>query len=106
VALGVAGIFLPLLPTTPFLLLAIWCFSKSSTRMYQWLLHQPKLGPIIKAWKEHGAIPIKAKISAFFMILLSLGSLWSFTNQEPPIKIAVTILLIAITAFIATRPNE
>ena len=64
VVLGVAGIFLPLLPTTPFLLLAAWAFARSSPRLEAWLVRHPRLGPPISAWRERGAIPARAKIVA------------------------------------------
>ena len=54
--LGVIGVFVPLLPTTPFILLAAWCFLRSSPRFHAWLTTHPRFGPIIRDWHERGAI--------------------------------------------------
>ena len=72
-ALGVAGIFLPVLPTTPFLLLtaALWC--RGSGRLYRWLLAQPRLGAYIRNFREHRAIPLRAKIVTVSLVWLSLS---------------------------------
>lgn len=106
VALGFIGIFLPLLPTTPFLILAAYFFSKGSTRLHQWLLGQPHLGPIIKDWEAYGMIPLKAKIVSTIAIV----ALFSFTL----IKVQVVLWIKAIVAatgvgvltFIWSRPHH
>ena len=58
-AVGIVGAFLPVLPTTPFLLLALACFSRSSPRLETWLLTHPKFGAPLRAWRERGAIPAR-----------------------------------------------
>ncbi|MBV7562434.1 YbaN family protein [Pseudomonas sp. sia0905] len=73
VALGVLGIFLPLLPTTPFLLLAAACFMRSSERFYLWLVEHPRLGPWIRDYLAGEGIPRKAKIYAISLMWLSIG---------------------------------
>ena len=62
--LGIAGIFLPLLPTTPFLLLTAALYFRGSPRLYDWLLRQKRLGPYIRNFREHKAIPLHAKITS------------------------------------------
>jgi len=72
VALAVVGIFLPLLPTVPLLLLAATCFARSSERFYDWLLDHPKLGPLIRTYRDGQGIPLSAKITAIVMIWISV----------------------------------
>lgn len=73
-ALGLAGVVLPLLPTTPFVLLAAACFAKSSARFHNWLLNQRIAGPLIREWRQHRAMPRRAKRVAYGLMLLSFGS--------------------------------
>ena len=73
VVLGVIGIFLPVLPTTPFLLLAAACFARSSPRFYPWLVEHPRLGPWIRDYLDGNGIPLKGKVYAIGLMWLSIG---------------------------------
>lgn len=72
VALGMIGIFLPVLPTTPFLLLAAACFARSSPRFYHWLVEHPRLGPLIRDYLEGNGIPLKGKVYAIASMWISI----------------------------------
>lgn len=72
VALGVAGIPLPLLPTTPFLLLATWCFAQSSPAFHHWLITHPKLGPMVNPWREGKGLPKQVKIRIIITMITTM----------------------------------
>ncbi|HBV76315.1 MULTISPECIES: YbaN family protein [Vibrio] len=74
--LGILGIFLPLLPTTPFLLLASACFMRSNEKFHYWIHHHPQLGPIIDNWNDHKAVSSAMKKRGFFLLIISF--LFSF----------------------------
>ncbi|KIZ37824.1 MULTISPECIES: YbaN family protein [Stutzerimonas stutzeri subgroup] len=77
VVLGFVGIFLPVLPTTPFLLLAAACFVRSSQRFYDWLVGHPRLGPWFRDYLEGNGIPLKGKVYAIATMWISIGiSCW------------------------------
>ena len=102
-ALGAIGIFVPLLPTTPFLLLAAIAFANSSDRLHQWLLDHDTFGPLIKNWRRHGAISCNTKIvSVLSMIAIIAISLL----MAVPTYVVVTqaVVLTASATFIITRP--
>lgn len=67
--LGAIGAVLPLLPTTPFVLVAAWCFARSSPRLHQWLLDSQLFGPILRNWEENRCVPLRAKITALVMMV-------------------------------------
>ncbi len=69
---GVIGIFLPLLPTTPFILLAAWCFARSSEHFHSWLLNHKRLGPIVHAWQNGEGIPRKVRNRTLLLLWASL----------------------------------
>lgn len=103
-ALGIIGAFLPLLPTTPFLLVAVWCFSRSSPRLKQWLLDHPMLGPPLTNWRREGAIAGRAKAIAICLIAASYGLFWYRTEPSPVLALGVGLILSASALFILTRP--
>ncbi len=104
--LGVLGIFLPILPTTPFAILAAYFFSKSSKKLHNWLLNQKHLGPMISNWESHGVIRPRAKILATVTMTLLFSYTLIFVPIAVWIKIVVSFIGISVMAFIWTRPSE
>lgn len=105
VALGVAGLFIPILPTTPFLLVALWCYGKSSEKFRQKLLNHPKVGPLLRDWSERGIIRRKSKVIAICFLVFSLAvGLFFFRNVWYVVALAALYTLAAL--FILTRPSE
>lgn len=104
VGLGLVGVVLPLLPTVPFMLLAAYCFARSSERLHNWLLSHPQFGPSIADWQERGAISLKAKrlstvsVAAVFGLSLILG-------LRPLILLIQGAVLLCVLLFIWSRPN-
>jgi uncharacterized membrane protein YbaN (DUF454 family) len=105
VILGVFGIFLPLLPTTPFLLLAAACFVRSSPRFYQWLVSHPKLGKYVLHYLNGEGIPMRAKVIAIVMIWVTMSfSAWLVV----PIiwgKIVLLIIGLCVSIYIYRQPT-
>jgi uncharacterized membrane protein YbaN (DUF454 family) len=102
---GVAGVFLPLLPATPFLLLAGFFFSKGSPTFHHWLITHKIFGPPIKDWETKGVIRINNKIFATVMLIISAGVIW--TSSTIPLfgKVGFSILATGILTFVWTRPS-
>ena len=105
VGLGIAGAFLPVLPTTPFLLVALWAFTRSSPAAAAWLRGHPTLGPYITDWQDHGIIPLHAKLIALGMMSASFAWLTLGTDANFYIKIGVGVILLGAATFISTRPS-
>ena len=101
-ALGVIGIILPVLPTTPFLLLAAALYIRSSEKLYQWLINQKYLGTYIRNFREHKAIPLHAKIISISMIWITLTYCAITVSEEIWVKALFLILATAITWHILT----
>lgn len=107
VVLGIAGIFLPLLPTTPFLLLASACFARGSERLHRWLLSNKHFGAIIRDFEQGKGIPLEGKMMAVVLLWASLS--YSIYLSR---SIFLTALLIGIgvgvttylLVFVPTRP--
>ena len=99
-ALGVIGIFLPVLPTTPFLLLSAALYVRSSEKLYQWLINQKYLGTYIRNFREHHAIPLRAKIISITMIWITLIYCSITISDIIWIKLMFIALAIAVTSHI------
>lgn len=103
--LGIIGIFLPLIPTTPFLLLSAWCFMKSSPTLHAWMYRQPYMGKALRDWDEERIISRPTKITALLMIALSTGLIW-YKVTILALKIFVTFILCGVSIFIVTRKEN
>ncbi|MBB4648996.1 YbaN family protein [Aminobacter sp. P9b] len=103
-ALGIIGAFLPVMPTTIFLILAAWCFGRSSPRIEAWMLDHPRFGPALRAWREEGAIPRRAKIMAWLGMALGYG-LFLLGRPDVLVATAVAIFVACGAFYVATRPD-
>ena len=103
-AVGIAGIILPLLPATPFLLIAVWAGSRGSQRVHDWIFEQPRFARLINDWREQGAIPLNAKWLATAMMITSfLTLIWSGANAW--LLLGMGIFFGCVGGFLWTRPN-
>lgn len=98
--LGIAGAFMPVLPTTPFLLLAATLFLKSNKVLYQWLMNHPKLGTYISNFLVHKAIPLRVKIVSISTLWLTLLYCAIFMAEHWAFRLAFIALAIGVTIHI------
>lgn len=109
VGLGILGMFLPVLPTTPFLLLAAACFARSSKRFYHWLLNNKWFGSYIKNYREGKGIPLKIKILSmgFMWVTILTSSIFFLDNIYIRILLIVIAIIVTIhISLIKTKKNE
>ena len=104
VGLAIAGAALPLLPTTPFLLLAVFAFARSSQRLHDWLVDHRHFGPMIRNWREHGGIDRRSKLLAVAAMLVALLVSW-VVGVGPRLLMVQALVLDASATFILTRPD-
>ena len=102
--LGLLGIVVPLLPTTPFVLLAAFCFSRGSQRWDHWLLNHPRLGPPVRDWRQHRAVPLRAKQWATAMMAAS--SLWAWWVIPSGWRWAPAISCALVATWLWTLPSR
>lgn len=102
---GVLGAILPLLPATPFLLVAAYAFAQSSPRLHRWLIQHPRFGPLIRNWQLYGAIDRRTKIIAITVMIFTPPITWIIGAPLWALAAQIVVLLGAAT-FIVTRPEK
>ena len=105
VGLGFIGIFVPGIPTTIFLIIALWAFTKSSKKLRNWLLNHKKFGPILNNWQQHKVVPRRAKI--LMVVLMTLASiLFYYSLQNLYLTIGLVIILVLVAIYVISLPSK
>ncbi len=103
VGLGGLGAVLPLVPTTPFLLLAAWAASRSSPELHEWLYRHPRYGPLLRDWRDHRALRPRVKCVALLLITVS-WLIMMVTVDSDPIRLLASAVMLTVAVFLGTRP--
>ena len=97
---GILGVFLPLVPTTPLLLLAAACYVRSSQKLYRWLIHNKWFGQYIENFRSGQGIPLRAKVSGIVVLWLTIGITAVFVVPFYAVKIALVLMAAVVTWYI------
>lgn len=103
--LAVLGLFLPVLPTTPFLLLTAACWARASPRLHHWLLSHPRFGPLLDQWQRHRSLPRRAKRAAIAMLSLSLGGSIYLVRAMPWLQVLLLAVGVAVGTWLWRLPD-
>lgn len=103
--LGVVGLFVPVLPTTPFLLLAAACYARASSRLYGWLLGQPAFGPIIVEWRSSRSLPPGVKARALVLVALTFLVSTALVG-DPVVRVGLVATGLILAAFLSRIPTR
>ena len=104
-ALAFIGIFLPVLPTVPFLIVAVACFARSSPRLENWLLSHAHFGPMLRDWRERGAIPLRGKLMALAGCAFGFVMFITFSHPAWWLIASVAAMMIGALSYVFTRPT-
>ncbi|MDT8386840.1 MAG: YbaN family protein [Thiogranum sp.] len=104
--LGAVGVVLPVLPTTPFMLIALWAFARSSKRFHDWLYTHRVFGPPLDQWRTHRIIPVKAKIFTLVTMFLSFGYLAFFSETPALAKAIVALFMLSGAVFVLSQRSR
>ena len=105
VGLAFIGTFVPGIPTTIFLIVALWAFAKSSKKFHSWLLNHKRFGPILQNWESHKVVPRKAKI---LMVILQISAviIFHYSLQNIYLTAILTIILVFVARYVLSLPSE
>jgi uncharacterized membrane protein YbaN (DUF454 family) len=104
--LGILGLVLPVLPATPFVLLAAACFARASARFYNWLLNHQVFGATVREWRRHRSIPYRVKLWAIALMALSLGISIAFFVRPAWLQAALAMLGVLLAAWLYNLPSR
>jgi uncharacterized membrane protein YbaN (DUF454 family) len=105
--LGIVGIFLPVMPTVPFLIVAAWAASRSSPRLHRWLMTHPRFGRQLRDWYEHGVVPRRAKwITSVMMAGSSISMLVIAPEHWIPAVLCLIAVMALVLAWLWRRPEH
>ena len=105
IGLCFVGIFVPGIPTTIFLIIALWAFTKSSKKLRYWLLNHKRFGPILNNWQKHKVVPRRAKI--LMVVLMSLAViLFYYSSQSLILTIGLIIILVSVAIYVISLPSK
>lgn len=105
VVLGLIGVVVPVMPTTIFMIIALWAFARSSERLHRWLYTHPRFGPGLRAWDRDRVIPVRAKLLAVTLMAVSWVILAVATNGNGWTLGGVGAVLAVVAAYILSRPS-
>ena len=103
--LGIIGIFLPIMPTTPFIILAAACWARASPRFHRWLHQHPYFGKMVQNWEERRAVPRRAKYLAWCMMTLSCTWLWIQFPQRWYVAAITSAVCLCVGLWMRTLPD-
>ena len=104
VSLAFVGVFVPGIPTTIFLIIALWAFTKTSKKLRYWLLHHKRFGPILNNWQEHKVVPFRAKILMVTFMILSV-ILFHYSLQNLYLTAGLIVILGFVARYVISLPS-
>ncbi|MFO7602891.1 MAG: YbaN family protein [Gammaproteobacteria bacterium] len=103
---GLVGAFLPVLPTTPFMILALWMFSKSSARFHAWLYHHRLFGPALQKWQQYRVIPARAKLASVSMMSISFIYMLIYSPVSWWLQGLIGLLMLYGAGYVLSKPSR
>ena len=105
VGLAFIGIFIPGIPTTPFLIVALWAFAQSSKKFHAWLLNHKRFGTVLRNWESHKVVPKKAKILMVILQITAVAMI-QYSLNNIFITIGLAILLLCVASYVISLPSK